>query len=170
MPENKQKKNTAKKSQNAPGNPGFAKKSPGRPRKPTNWTAKTLAAAADRYYRKCDSRTKQVITRDGVETVPNPAPYSIEGFCSFIGVLRKDFYAWRKRDDDLAYQAELIHQMITANRMEGALDGTQNSSFAQFLLKNNNPEDYRDKIEVENSVAAEAMSMFAEWSRSWKEM
>ena len=170
MTESKQKKKSVKSSGNASGNPDFSKKSPGRPRKPTNWTAETLAAAAEKYFKKCDGRIKQVLTRDGIETLPNPAPYSIEGFCSFIGVLRKDFSSWRKREDDLAYQSELIHQMITANRMEGALDGTQHASFAQFLLKNNNPEDYREKIEVENTVAAETMSMFTEWSRLWKEM
>ena len=157
-------------SEKAPSSSRFSAKAPGRPRKIPSWAADSLAAAAEKYYAKCDRRTKSVVTRDGLEHIPNPAPYSIEGFCSFIGVLRRDFYSWRKGSDDLAYQAELIHQMITANRMEGALDGTQNPAFAQFLLKNNNPEDYRDKIEVENTVAAEAVSMFAEWSAKWKDM
>lgn len=164
------KKKSSKTSELAPASPRFAAKQPGRPRKVTNWTPEALADAATRYFAKCDRRTKPVMTKEGLEYIPNPAPYSIEGFCSFIGVLRRDFYSWRKGSDDLAYQAELIHQMITANRMEGALDGTQNPSFAQFLLKNNNPEDYRDKIEVENTVAAEAVSMFAEWSAKWKDM
>lgn len=159
-----------KTSENTAESSRFAARSPGRPRKVPNFTAASLAEAAEKYYAKCDRRTKAVVTKEGVERIPNPAPYSIEGFCAFIGVLRKEFTAWRKRGDDLAYQAELIHQMITANRMEGALDGTQNPAFAQFLLKNNNSEDYRDKIEVENSISAEAASMFSEWSRQWKEM
>ena len=170
MAEVKEKKKRTKSSENAPKKRSFVARSPGRPRKPVNWDPETLAAAAEKYYKKCDARTKAVVTRDGVEYIPNPAPYSIEGFCSSIGVLRDDFYRWRKRGDELAYQAELIHQVITANRMEGALDGTQNPSFAQFLLKNNNAEHYKDKIEVENSVSEEAAGMFAAWSEKWKSM
>lgn len=163
-------KKMPKTSRLAPESPRFGAKKRGRPRKLTNWTAEALADAAAKYFAKCDARTKQVVTRDGVERIANPAPYSIEGFCTFIGVLRDDFYSWRKHEDDLGRQASLIHQAITANRMEGALDGTQNPTFAQFLLKNNNAEHYRDKIEVENPVAAEALSMFSEWSRQWKAM
>lgn len=148
----------------------FSAKKTGRPRKVISWTADALADAAKKYFNKCDSRTKTVVTKEGIETIPNPAPYSIEGFCSYISILRNEFTRWRKGDDDLAYQAELIHQMITANRMEGALDGTQNPSFAQFLLKNNNAEHYKDKIEVENSINAEAVSMFQAWSDQWKAM
>lgn len=147
-----------------------SKKSPGRPRKKHNWTPQLLKEAANKYFEKCNSRTKAIVTKEGLEYVPNPAPYSIEGLCCFIGILRRDFYLWRKRSDELADAAEMIHQMITANRVEGALDGTQNHAFAQFLLKNNNPEDYREKIEVENSVSAEAASMFSEWSKKWKAM
>jgi hypothetical protein len=148
----------------------FSKKAVGRPRKSENFDAQSLADAAQRYFDKCDSRTKEVMTKDGIERISSPAPYSIEGLCSYIGVLRNTFYTWRQREDELGFQAELIHQMITANRMEGALDGTQNSSFAQFLLKNNNSEHYRDRVEIEGSVAADAVSMFTEWSRMWKEM
>lgn len=147
-----------------------SQKKPGRPRKPCNWDAKSLLEAAKGYFDKCDSATKYVVTKEGVEKVPAPAPYSIEGFCCHISILRRDFYLWRQRDDELAEAAEMIHQTITANRIEGALTGTQNHAFAQFLLKNTNAEDYRDKVEVENSVAAEALSMFSEWSRQWKEM
>lgn len=148
----------------------ISKKKPGRPRKPCNWTAETLTDAAEKYFEKCDSKTKYVVTKEGVEKVPAPAPYSIEGLCCFISVLRRDFYLWRKRGDELGEAAEMIHQMITANRIEGALEGTQNHAFAQFLLKNNAPESYRDKIELENSISQEAATMFNEWSGKWKEM
>lgn len=147
-----------------------SKKKPGRPRKLCNWTAESLLAAAKGYFEKCDGATKYIVTKEGVERVPAPAPYSIEGFCCHVSILRRDFYLWRQREDELAEAAEFIHQTITANRIEGALNGTQNHAFAQFLLKNNNAEDYRDKVEVENSVSSEAMSMFSEWSKRWKEM
>lgn len=145
-------------------------KTVGRPRKPCNWTAPTLKEAAKGYFEKCDARVKYVVTKEGVEKMPNPAPYSIEGLCCHLKILRRDFYLWRKRADELGEAAEMIHQQITANRVEGALDGTQNHAFAQFLLKNNNSEDYKDKIEVENSISQEAATMFEEWSLKWKEM
>ena len=164
------RKKDEKDSNEVPPRWKFSAKKPGRPRKVETWTAEALAEAADKYFAKCDSRTKEVVTKEGVEVISNPAPYSIEGFCCFISVLRNEFYRWRKLEDDLGRQAELIHQMITANRMEGALDGTQNPAFAQFLLKNNNSEHYRDKIEVENSLAQETAGMFEEWSKLWKQM
>ena len=53
--------------------------------------------------------------------------------------------------------------------MTGALDGTQNSSFAQFMLKNNTPEAYRDKVEVETDISERSAKMFDEWSKLWAE-
>ena len=58
---------------------------------------------------------------------------------------------------------------IAANRVTGALDGTQNSSFAQFMLKNNTPEAYRDKVEVETDISERSAKMFDEWSKLWAE-
>ena len=144
------------------------KKRPGRPRKDDHWSAEILLERSNRYFQKCDSRTKPVVTKDGVEYIPNPIPYSIEGLCDYLDITRRTFYNWRQRDDDLGLRAQKIHNKVTANRITGALDGTQNHAFAQFLLKNNNPEDYKEKIEVENSVAAEAVSMFSEWASMWK--
>lgn len=61
----------------------------------------------------------------------------------------------------------MIHLKITENRISGALDGTQNSSFAQFMLKNNNPADYKDKVEVENSVSDDVKSIFERSLMQW---
>ena len=149
---------------------GEVKKRRGRPRLLENWTAELLHERARGYFNKCDSRTKTEVTKDGVVVVPHPAPYSIEGLCVFLGILRHEFSQWRKRSDDLGRAANLVHQQIMANRVEGALDGNQNSSFAQFMLKNNAPEDYRDKVEVENTISQEAAGIFTAWSAQWKEM
>ena len=145
------------------------KKKLGRPRKSSNWTAPLLNERAREYFDKCDRRTKPVVVKDcGIVDVPNPAPYSIEGLCDYLDITRHQFAAWRKKDDALGIRAQKIHNKITANRVIGALDGTQNSSFAQFLLKNNNPEDYKEKVEVENTVSEQAASMFDQWSELWK--
>lgn len=145
------------------------KKKLGRPRNESNWTAALLNERAREYFDKCDRRTKPVVVKDGgIVDVPNPAPYSIEGLCDYLDITRHQFAAWRKKDDALGIRAQKIHNKITANRVTGALDGTQNSSFAQFLLKNNNPEDYKEKVEVENTVSEQAASMFDQWSELWK--
>ena len=140
----------------------------GRPRKQENWTAELLAERARGYFAKCDRRTREEVTKGGVEVVSNPEPYSIEGLCVYLDITRKVFDAWRKRGDELGERAEKIHLRITANRITGALDGTQNCSFAQFMLKNNCPEQYREKVEVENSISDKAASMFEQWSSLWK--
>ena len=144
------------------------KKKTGRPRKAENWTAALLNERAREYFEKCDSRIRTVVTKEGPVQEPHPAPYSIEGLCDYLDITRNVFYGWRKKDNALGIRAQKIHNKITANRVTGALDGTQNCSFAQFLLKNNNPEDYRDKVEVENSVSEQAASMFEKWSGTWK--
>ncbi len=143
------------------------KKKSGRPRKAANWTAPLLTERAREYFDKCDLRTKTVNTKIGLREISNPAPYTIEGLCDYLDITRHEFYAWRKRNDALGIRAQKIHNKITANRVTGALDGSQNSSFAMFLLKNNNPEDYREKVEVENTVSEQAASMFDKWSELW---
>lgn len=149
----------------------MSNKRTGRPRKYDNWTAQILNERANEYFLKCDQRVKTIhVPKEGLVTVPAPAPYTIEGLCDYLDITPYEFNVWKKHDTEIGARAKKIYNKITANRVTGALDGSQNSAFAQFLLKNNNPEDYRDKIEVENPVAAEALSMFAEWSKQWKAM
>ena len=144
------------------------KKKLGRPRKAENWTAALLNERAREYFDKCDARTKPTVIKDGgIVDVPNPAPYSLEGLCDYLDITRHQFAAWRKKDDALGIRAQKIHNKITANRVTGALDGTQNSSFAQFLLKNNNPEDYRDRVEVENTVSEQVAGILEGAIRTW---
>jgi hypothetical protein len=145
------------------------KKKRGRPRLAENWTAELLNNRAREYFDKCDNRTKMIpVPKVGLVAAPNPEPYSIEGLCDYLDINRMEFYHWRKRSDALGLRAQKIHNKITANRIAGALDGTQNSSFAQFLLKNNNPDDYKEKVEVENTVSERAASMFEAWSKAWE--
>ena len=143
----------------------------GRPRLAKNWTAELLNERANEYFNKCDSRTRTRYDKEGNDYEEEwPEPYSIEGLCVYLDVTRYEFDVWRKRQDDLGARAEKIHLRITANRVTGALDGRQNPSFAQFMLKNNAPEHYREKVEVENTVSEKAMSMFNEWSEKWKSL
>ena len=140
----------------------------GRPRKPENWTAEALAAKAEEYFAICNRRRREVVVKSKVVTISDPRPYSIEGFCCHIGILRKKFDAWRKLTNSLGDAANMIHQEITADRIDGALSGRQNGSFAQFMLKNNASEHYRDKVEVASSVPEEVASALNEWSKLWQ--
>ena len=142
----------------------------GRPRLHTSWTAELLQERAREYFNKCDSRTKQAVTQDGIVNVSNPAPYTIEGLCCYLGITVQTFRNWRKNDTDsgLSEKAQMLHQKITDNRVSGALDGTQNGSFARFMLTNNNPDEYREKVEVENSVSESVQSILEMAVGSWK--
>lgn len=143
------------------------KKKSGRPRKSENWTADLLWERAKRYFEKCDARTRVVVTKEGTEEVPRPAPYTIEGLCDYLDIPRRQFDAWLARDGEIGLRAQKIHTRIVANRIEGGLDGSQNGAFAQFLLKNNDPDHYREKVEVEGTVSEQAASMFEEWGKMW---
>ena len=139
----------------------------GRPRKSDSWTADLLNERAREYFDKCDSRIRMVATKEGLVPEDHPDPYSIEGLCVDLDITRDDVKAWRKRPDPLGDRARKIHLRITANRVSGALDGTQNSAFAQFMLKNNDPDDYRDRVEVENSVSESTADLFERCIASW---
>lgn len=131
------------------------------PEKPGSWTAKTLHEKAEQYFKRCDSRTKTVYTQDGEFEEENPAPYTVEGLCNFLGIVQSTFWKWRNGDNiELAQEAELLHQRIMENRLVGALDGRQNPAFARFVLLNNDREHYREKVEVEAGVSAEVASIF----------
>ncbi len=150
--ENNLKKSSEKVNTKSP----IPRKSPprrGRPRKESTWTAELLRERAEQYFKKCDARTVATLDKDGnVVQMPKPLPYSVEGLCCALAICRSVFQNWRRRDDDMGRAADMIHQRIMADRIEGALEGRQNASFAQFMLKNNSPDDYRDRVEVENRV------------------
>lgn len=146
------------------------KHSPGRPRKDDAWTADRLESESEKYFSRCNSHTKTIFSKDGPVDIPDPIPYTIEGLCNSLGILRQTFFNWRKGDGPLSFLANFLHQKITADRIEGALMGRQNSPFAQFLLKNTNPDEYRDKVELESNVAEDVKSVLETWSQSWKVM
>jgi hypothetical protein len=128
----------------------------------------SIMDAASEYFSWCDSRTKTVAGKSGPYTVDDPRPYTIEGLCCFLDITTATYYNWKKQPDDLGAAVERIHQRIIANRVEGALDGRQHAGMAQFMLKNNDPEHYREKIEVANTIADGDRAMLEAWSSMWK--
>ena len=120
----------------------------GRPRKKNEWTAALLLERSDRYFAIQDDHTKFVAGKDGAVEVPDPAPYTVEGLCCYLKINRTTFRNWRQRNDELGEAAELIHQRIAADRIEGAI-------FADS--------------EARITVAEDAKAMFDAWSTLWKQ-
>lgn len=144
------------------------KKRRGRPRKAESWNAQLLQERSREYFDKCDGRTKVVQSKEGPVEVPWPEPYSIEGLCVYLDVPRWQFQKWRKQTDTLGKKAEMVHLRVMANRVCGALDGTQNSTFAQFMLKNNDAENYKEKVEVESSVSEQVAGLLERSLATWE--
>lgn len=145
-----------------------SKKKLGRPRLAENWTAELLNERAREYFDKCDSRRREEVVKGEIVEIASPEPYSIEGLCVYLDITRHEFEAWRKQSSPLGERAERIHLRITANRIAGALDGSQNSAFAQFMLKNNNAAEYRDRVEVESSVGSEVVGLLEKCVQRWQ--
>ena len=148
-----------------------SEKKRGRPKKVENFSAADLHDKAKAYFTLCDNRRKEVLTAKGdVVSVADPRPYSIEGLCCYMNILRRDFDRWCKLDNSLGRAALMVRQMITADRIDGAACGRQNPSFAQFMLKNNASENYKDKVEIENSVTSETADMLNNWREQWRKL
>ncbi len=139
------------------------RKKKGRPKASHTWTPKQLNDAAAAYFGRCDERIRKTpVGKDGdIIDLPWPAPYTVEGLCNHLGITSVTFRNWRERQDKLGDKARMLHQKIADNRITGGLDGTQNSSFARFMLTNNNAEDYREKVDVKASVDENLTSIFA---------
>ena len=133
------------------------------------WSADVLQDRAAKYFEKCDSRVKTDVDKDGnVLTVPDPRPYTIEGLCCYLKVTRRTFLKWIKEGGELGERAELIREEIIANRVEGALEGRLNAGFARFTLFNQDPENFKEKVNVENSFSPEASAVLQSWMHGWE--
>lgn len=140
----------------------------GRPRL-NPWTAASLRERADAYFRKCDKATRVIIGKDGEEIMePHAIPYTIEGLCRYLKVTRKEFRKWMQEESEIGREAELIYETIIADRVEGGLAGRINASFARFTLFNQDPSNFREKVEVENSVSPAAAGVLQSWLHGWE--
>ena len=137
------------------------KKTVGRPvkRTPKN-DIEELKRKADEYFKKCDDRTKEVARDGDIVEIADPAPYTVEGLCVRLGVISRTFRQWVKLDTPFGEACKMIHQRVTDNRVSGALEGKQNASFARFLLTNEDPELYSEKVKIEASIDGEVHSIF----------
>ena len=78
-------------------------------------------------------------------------PFLVIGFASWMGIHKTSLYEYNKYPE-FSESMGKISQLAEVGLIEGGLTGKYNSSFAQFIAKNNH--DYRDKQEVEHSGEA----------------
>lgn len=137
----------------------------GRPRKDENWSHELLSERSERYFSKCDSRVKEVLTKEGIVQMANPAPYSIEGLCCYLDVSRDTFTDWLKMPDDIGDAARRAYLQILANQVESGIDG-KSAALTQFILKNTAPQYYQDKSETQVGMDQSLSELFG--GLGWK--
>ncbi len=114
-------------------------------------TVEQLQELIDKYFDDCDNRKKQVATKAGIKTMKSPKPYSIEGLAAALNMSRQSLNNYEKNKGyELFFDTILIaKQKVLADIAERALEGTNNGTFSQFLMKNNFG--YKDKQEIEQT-------------------
>ena len=96
-------------------------------------TPEELGEKANEYFQWCIENPflKQEIvkyrddhTKDSVEIM---RPFSLEGLCNYLGIVRNTFKNYKKRDDFLIV-THAIQQIIDTQQFEGAAAGLFNSN------------------------------------------
>jgi hypothetical protein len=112
-------------------------------------TIEELQSMIDEYFEYCDSRIKEVHTKEGdVIAITHPAPYTMSGLARRLGVTRQTLVNYGNRElffDTIKEARDKVQEDIETRLME-----TSNQSGAIFNLKNNF--DWKDKREVEHDV------------------
>lgn len=109
-------------------------------------TPEELQKKIDEYFKKCDDNTRQVYDKktQEVKTVSDPIPYTVEGLCDVLGCSRVTLLNYGKEPGYEEYFStiEKAKLKVTKNKVEKALSGKYNSTFAIFDLVNNT--DYKN--------------------------
>lgn len=122
-------------------------------------TVEEMQAAIDEYFDYCDSRIKQIHTKEGTEmAITHPAPYTMSGLARRLGLSRQALAEYSHRaqfGDAIKAARERVQEDIETRLME-----TSNQTGAIFNLKNNFG--WRDKTETEHSGSVEGVILSAE--------
>jgi DNA-binding XRE family transcriptional regulator len=70
-------------------------------------------------------------------------------FARSIGVSRSTLFEWAEHHKEFSDSMKTCNEISEAILLENGLQGTYNSTFAMFLLKNNHG--YKDKTEQEHT-------------------
>lgn len=109
-------------------------------------TVDELEAVIDEYFEFCDSRIKQIHTKEGTDmAITHPAPYTMSGLARRLNLSRQALMEYSHRDefgDAIKRARDRIQEDVETRLME-----TSNQTGAIFNLKNNFA--WKDKTEVE---------------------
>ena len=119
----------------------------GRPRDYKN--VEDMSKKIDEYFAECDSRMMEIVTKEGkVVKVNKQRPYTISGLCLYLYITRETLLQYQSKEEfsDTITRAKM---KIENDVSEGALDGRYDGRVAQFNLKNNFSDTWRDKKEID---------------------
>lgn len=84
--------------------------------------AEDLEAAIFEFFAECDSRTIQVATKEGVETMKDPRPPTVIGLCLWLGISRQTLLNYKAKERfgpviaramqviELGYESSLVNK------------------------------------------------------------
>lgn len=108
-----------------------------------------LAAKIEEYFAYCDEGEEvPIVRKHGVHYVKRQIPYTVPGLAVFLGYCSRNSIFDLKQDPAHSGTIKRALTKIEDQRVSKALNGEQESRFAQFDLKNNFG--YKDSQEVTN--------------------
>lgn len=131
----------------APKGNQFALGNSGRAKKFTS--PEELKNAIDIYFEECDNRIRKVYikSKQEMEDVNDPEPYTIEGLCRVLNVTRETLLHYEKETGYEEYFDTIkeAKMKIQENVVKRALTGDNVSAVSIFVMKNNFG--YKDQTE-----------------------
>lgn len=125
-------------------------KRPSAGRPPIYETPESMQTAIDGYFAHCDSRTKQVHSKEGESyDIVDPEPYTMSGLAYHLGMDRRSLLDYKKKDDflPLLKRARAKVETDVERRM------MHKDTFTPGLIFNaKNNFDWRDKTEQDVKV------------------
>jgi hypothetical protein len=108
-----------------------------------------LQKGIDAYFAYCDSRTKDIVLKNGdSKNIAFPRPYTVLGLCVHLDITRDTLLEYEKQNE-LSDTVKKAKTKIELNKQEGMLDNTWNTAGVIFDLKHNHG--WKDKTEIEHS-------------------
>jgi len=111
-------------------------------------TPDDMQVKIDAYFSACDSRVKQIVTKEGVVTVRFPAPYTIQGLAVALNLTMEGLSEFQAKPE-FSVTVKTAKQRCEANKVQHMLDGDGYGPGYIFDLKNNHG--WKDQQQIEHS-------------------
>lgn len=114
-------------------------------------TPEEMSVAINNYFEECDNRIREVYikSKQEIEHIKDPKPYTIEGLCVCLGITRDTLLNYEKKEGYEEYFDIVRHAKLKVqqNLIERGLEGSNNPTVTIFVSKNNFG--YKEKTEQE---------------------